>query len=259
MPPRDLHLQDLAERLAQKQAELEAARRAYDARLADLAARKTELEAQLRAVDAEIQAVGKTVPAPAAVAAAPPKPAAASAEPPSLPRLLVALVRDAGGPITVGELTEKVRGARFPTTSGNLSKMVGNKVGELVKKGLLRRAAGQRGVVLPASGARAPAAKAASDGKGGGGAAAAPRAATPARPAGKRAAGSLRELLLKLLARSTRPMKAKELAEQVLASGYQTQSKDFVNVIWVALGKMDELENVKGQGYRLKRGAARAK
>ena len=37
MPPADLLLQDLAQRLAQKQAELEAARRAYEGRLADLA------------------------------------------------------------------------------------------------------------------------------------------------------------------------------------------------------------------------------
>src|SRR5436853_588388 len=145
MPSADLQLQDLAQRLAQKQAELEEARRAYEARLAALAARKTELEAQLRVVEAEIRAVGKTAPA-----AAPGK-------------------------------------------------------------------------------------------KGGGAGKAAPTAAAPARPGGRRGMGSMRELLLKLLAKSTRPIKAKELAELAQKAGYQTQSKDFVNVSWVALGKMDDL------------------
>jgi hypothetical protein len=43
------------------------------------------------------------------------------------------------------------------------------------------------------------------------------------------------------------------LAEKALASGYQTKSKDFTNVIWVGIGKIPNVENVAGQGYRLKR------
>ncbi len=69
---------------------------------------------------------------------------------------------------------------------------------------------------------------------------------------------SLKDLLTRLLAESDRPLKARELAERALAAGYQTQSKDFVNVVWVALGKMD-VEKVPDQGYRLEKGAAKAK
>jgi hypothetical protein len=39
----------------------------------------------------------------------------------------------------------------------------------------------------------------------------------------------------------------------VLATGYESQSKDFTNLIWVTLGRMDNVENTKGQGYRLKK------
>jgi hypothetical protein len=87
-------------------------------------------------------------------------------------------------------------------------------------------------------------------------------AAPPKESAGKTAPKpggvSLRELLTRLLSESKRPLKAKELAEQALAAGYQTTSKDFVNVVWVALGKMDHLENVPGQGYRLKKRGTKA-
>ncbi len=43
------------------------------------------------------------------------------------------------------------------------------------------------------------------------------------------------------------------LAERVLTQGYQTKSKDFTSVISVSLTKMDNVENVPGQGYRLKK------
>jgi len=38
-----------------------------------------------------------------------------------------------------------------------------------------------------------------------------------------------------------------------LATGYQTKSKDFTGVVWTALGQMNNVENVKGQGWRLKK------
>ena len=31
-------------------------------------------------------------------------------------------------------------------------------------------------------------------------------------------------------------------------------SKDFTDVVWTALGQMKNVENVKGQGWRLKKG-----
>ena len=54
--------------------------------------------------------------------------------------------------------------------------------------------------------------------------------------------------------RESEPIPGRELAEKVLASGYQTKSKDFLKVIWVGVGKMDNVENVPGKGYRLKKG-----
>jgi hypothetical protein len=46
------------------------------------------------------------------------------------------------------------------------------------------------------------------------------------------------------------------LAEEALKAGYKTTSKRFVDTIWTMLGTMNNVENVKGQGYRLKRGKA---
>jgi hypothetical protein len=63
----------------------------------------------------------------------------------------------------------------------------------------------------------------------------------------------LRELVLELLRKNNRPMAAREVAEQALAAGYRTTSKDFTNVVWVALGRLNEVENLPGGGYRLKK------
>jgi hypothetical protein len=60
-------------------------------------------------------------------------------------------------------------------------------------------------------------------------------------------------ILTDLLAKSPRPLAARELARQAKALGYRTKSGDFTNVVWVMLGKMDQVENVSGQGYRLKK------
>jgi hypothetical protein len=51
----------------------------------------------------------------------------------------------------------------------------------------------------------------------------------------------------RILAGSPEPIPAGKLAEKVLASGYQTKSKDFLNAIWVGVGKMDKVENVPGK------------
>ena len=45
----------------------------------------------------------------------------------------------------------------------------------------------------------------------------------------------------------------RELAEQALAQGFQTESKDFTNVVSVTLAKMDNVKHVRDQGYRLKK------
>jgi hypothetical protein len=69
---------------------------------------------------------------------------------------------------------------------------------------------------------------------------------------------TLPAVVTKILAGSSEPISGRELAEKVLASGYQTKSKNFLNVIWVGVGKMDNVENVPGKGYRLKKGKTAA-
>jgi TolA-binding protein len=60
-------------------------------------------------------------------------------------------------------------------------------------------------------------------------------------------------IITKILAKSSHPVPAQALAEEVLARGYRTQSKDFTNMIWTAAGKMANVENVPGKGYRLRK------
>jgi hypothetical protein len=64
---------------------------------------------------------------------------------------------------------------------------------------------------------------------------------------------SFRVVLVGLLKKSKRPLAARELAEQALADGYQTKSKNLTGVVWTALGQMDNVENVPGKGWCLKR------
>jgi hypothetical protein len=63
----------------------------------------------------------------------------------------------------------------------------------------------------------------------------------------------LRGSLKNLLAKSRRALTARELADQVLASGYQTKSKNFMEVMWVALSQMKNIKKVPDKGYILKR------
>jgi hypothetical protein len=86
-------------------------------------------------------------------------------------------------------------------------------------------------------------------------------AKVPAKAAnGKTAVGAkapqkpLREVLTQILKKMGTPLTGSELAEEALKAGYRTTSKRFVDNIWTMLSHMDNVENVKGQGYRLKRG-----
>jgi hypothetical protein len=291
MPDASLPLDDLTQHIAQRQSELERLRREYEARqarLADLARRREELQGLLGQVEDDIQAVTRgavaatgttaaaAVPAPAAAGAAAPRPTLADA--------LVAVARDAGGPLTVKEFAEQLGRRQFPTASRDLTHLVKNRLGELVKRGVFRRAAGQAGLVLAAPAAGQPA-RGAPAPKGAGPAAApkakpakeAARAAPPvqspgqppltapkAKPAKEAARAApparrpgqppLRSVLTQLLQKARKPLAARELAKQVLATGYQTESKNFTDVVWTALGHLEGVENVKGQGWRLKRG-----
>lgn len=83
-----------------------------------------------------------------------------------------------------------------------------------------------------------------------------PKTKATTKPAAKRKRGqgqpTLRQLVTGILQKARKPLKSGELAEQVLATGYQTSSKNFKGVVSVLLADMDNLEHVKDQGYRFK-------
>jgi hypothetical protein len=84
----------------------------------------------------------------------------------------------------------------------------------------------------------------------------------PPAKAAKPAAGPkaqqkpLREILTEVLKKKGTPLPGSQLAKEALKAGYKTTSKRFADSVWTMLGTMDNVENVKGQGYRLKRGKA---
>jgi uncharacterized protein YhaN len=277
MPTVSVPLHDLAERIQQQEAELAKLRQELESRrgqLSELTRRKEELQAELAKVEKDIAVVGQaSVLEPTVSAAGRPRstvgskrvPATTSVSKPatkpsnglSLPSYLVELVRKAKGPITAKELTVKVVRNKFPTTSKNIDAMVKTRVHDLVKKGLLRRASDSSGLVLaqaPRSSKSAEtkvqAAMPKNEKKRANSAKAAPTM-TPAEPAKRQ---SLHEVLTHVLAKSSRPLSAQELAERVTQSGYESKSKDLKNVIWVSVGKLANVERVPGKGYQLKKG-----
>jgi hypothetical protein len=273
MTTRVIPLQTLAQRINKQQAELAQLRQEYEARQADLrryTLRKQELQTELAKVEADIRGLaqgakppvgvspsaGKAVPKPAVAKTTSGKPAAAPGQTLTLPSLLLQIVKEAKGPMTVKTLTEEAQRRNYVTTSKNLAALVDTRISEMIKKGLVRRAKNQPGVVAVPSPAKVPTAPAK---------VARPAAKKPVKktvkikaPAAKPTAGaqsgpSLTTLIEKILSKSSEPMPARELGAKVLATGYQTKSKDFTNVIWVAVAKMKNVENVAGRGYRLKK------
>ena len=270
MPTVSVPFQDLAKRIQQQEAELAKLRQELESRrgqLSELTRRKESLKAELAKVEKDIAAVGQVGVLEPTVSAARTPPSTSSKRRPtgtgvskgvSLPTYLVELVRKAKGPITAKELTAEVVRNKFPTTSKNVVSLVKTRVHDLVKKGLLRRAGDSSGLVL----AQAPrsskstetkvqAAMPKNEKKGANNSAKAAQTTTPVEPAKWR---SLHEVVTHVLAKSSRPLSAQELAEGVTQSGYESKSKDLKNVIWVSIGKMTTVERVPGKGYRLKKG-----
>jgi hypothetical protein len=252
-----ISLETLAERIAERETELQQLKREQDARqskLASLQRRKQELETRLKSVEKEIAQVavgagGKPAPAPVKAAKAPRSRRRGKRRGgKTLASFILETVRSAGGePVPVARLAEELTRHKFPTTSGNLPRLVDTRASELVRKGLLRRTPNRAGFVLAANGAAkvAPARVASPPSK---------RKKSPAKKGRSRQGISLRQMIVQILARSPQPMAARELGEKVLSRGYKTTSKDFTNVMWVALGKMDEVERAPEGGFRLKKG-----
>ncbi len=77
-----------------------------------------------------------------------PVPPASPARPQTLSSLLVQLVRQSRGPITVKRLAEKVEARSFPTRSQSVSKAVKTAAEKLVARGAFQRPVGQPGAMM---------------------------------------------------------------------------------------------------------------
>jgi hypothetical protein len=272
-------LDDLAQRIRQQEAQLQDLRRELETRqqqLSQLSQRREQLLTQLQQVDAEI--AGITSGAPAArsggkqsasksartvVLGRQPNGNGAAARPAGEPRprgtrgtsqgrsdsradqltltdLIVSLLREAGRPLTVKELGQELKRRRFQSKSSNFSKMLGVRTRELKLKGILQPAVGQPGYVLAQSTSNKKHKRAQP----------LHRKTRPQQTVKQR---PLREVLIQILKKSTRPLTGSELAAEALKAGYHSTSKNFVDVVWVAMSSLKNVERVPNQGYRLKK------
>jgi hypothetical protein len=168
--------------------------------------------------------------------------------------LILEVVRGASGPVTVKVLTEEAGRRGFADSSRNLANLVKFHVQQLKKKGRLASAEGQPGYVLAHAddGTGVPAKRSrptAGSRKGA-------RKAARSTASGKRGQQPpLRVVLTELLQKARQPLTGGELAEQVAATGYQTKRKSLKDNVWAMLAVMDNVENLPGKGYRLKKKA----
>jgi uncharacterized protein YhaN len=276
-------LDDLAQRISQQEAQLQALRRELETRqgqLAELTQRKQQLLTQLQRIDAEIAAIatgaravktsrakpGTAKPARTVVIGGQPAANGAAAQQaegkpqsrgaprdgkgrrdgragqPSLPDLIVILLREAGRPLTVKELGQEIKRRGFRSQSSNFPKMLGVRVRELKRKGVLRGAVGQSGFVL----AQTTNGKMQKDAQ-------PVHRNTKSRQQKSVKQLPLREVLTQILKKSTKPMTGSQLAAEAVKAGYHSTSKNFVEVVWVAMNNLKNVEHVPNRGYRLKK------
>ena len=217
------------------------------------------MKTQLGQIDAEIQAVGwgetdlSSREIPSSRPAAPTrngKPARRQ----KLADVLVEMVGQAKGPITARQMAEKVIAMKFPTTSQDIPTLVKTRVHELVAKGIFQRANDLPGVVLarPRRDQTSQPANGTISKMKGKKSVVSPRTTSQVERNGRKKV-SLRSVLSKLLAKSRLPLNMHQLAEQAQAQGYPTKSKDFPTVVRLILRTMDNVANIPGKGYRLKK------
>jgi hypothetical protein len=286
-------LEVLQQQITRRESELNALRQELENRqkqLTSLTSRKEDLLAQLHQVEADIAALTShsarqaTVPPKRTVVIEPSSPAAAAAAAqPKLADLIVTMLREAGKALTSRELRAEALRRGYQSSSRNLVKTIEVRIRDLKQQGVVRRASGQPGYILARSGggvkartaARSPSPSSKRREK------ATPptdQSANPASASKKRnSAGTktaksakatgvvgrgqqppLREVLTKLLQKSTKLLSGSELAEQALAAGYRTNSKKFVGVVSAALTEMGNVEHVPEKGYRLKKSKAKS-
>jgi len=275
-------LNDLARHISNQEAELQKLRREFEDRqrkLASLTQRKEALQTQLRQIEVETAALVAGAPRKTSDPRSKPTKAAKgrparnskghSAKPPApsknstgnvgltLPHLIVRIIQEARGPLSVSQIAKEALRRGFTSSSGNFQKMVAIRVHELRRKGALRPADGQAGFVLGKSSSNKAAStrssaltkKSSSDGT--------PAGWKNSKPSQGNHQGeqpSLRSVLTTLLERSKGPLLVRDLAKRALATGYHSASKDFENVVQVTIGRIDGIVNVPGKGYRLKKG-----
>jgi hypothetical protein len=258
-----LSLDAIQEHIAQKDSELRTLRREFEARqnrLQALSKRKLELHDQLGRIESKIAAatVGAKRPTtglrPVTKTAA--KKPTSEALPLTLAGLIVEILQDARRALTVQQMTDAVRKRRFPTKSKVLHKLVGKNAYMMATKGTLDRTKTYPAAfrvsketgksVLASATKRAGTARPTTKHK------------PPIRVAAKSASGPnaqtpLKQLLERFLQKSAKPRTGGELAKEALQAGYRTTSKHFVDSVWTALANMKNVENIKGEGYRLKK------
>ena len=159
MPTFSLHA--IEQRIAERDSELQALRRELEARrnrLQALTQRKEELQAKLQQVEVEMAGVAAGAKRPPAGArkAASKKPtskpsSAGNLSRPSLPSLLVSVIRSAGRPLTAKHLVKEVKRRGFKSSSAQFTKMVEARLWDLKKRGVVQRAADQPGYILAPS------------------------------------------------------------------------------------------------------------
>src|SRR5262249_14704008 len=145
-------------------------------------------------------------------------------------------------PMTVKKLSEELNRRKFKTSSRNLPAVVKNNIHHLVHRSLMRRVSRKKGYTLGTSIPQTAAAPATT---------AAPGVSRngAVRGKGKGQKLPLHAVLTNVLAKSNKPLSARELADQALAGGYKTKSKNFMDIMWVVLGQMKNLKRVPGEGY----------
>jgi len=277
-------LTDLQQRIAARERELQALRQELESRqghLTELTRRKEELHRQLQKVEEEITALAAATPTkkgrPRTVAPTTPptpEPAASIKGQPRLGELILTMLRETNGPRTARQLSEEARQRGYQSQSRAPVNSVEKRLQYLKSQGIVRRASGQRGYVLVSSAGSAgqgksnkrqsaqtntrkeamKPAKTASVPKDRGGEGSSSSGATrTAKPGSPGEQPPLREVLTGILKNSRKPLSTRELSEQILASGYRTDSEKFVKVVGSMLGKMANVEHVADQGYRLKK------
>jgi hypothetical protein len=275
-------LNDLARRISNQEVELQKLRREFEERqrkLASLTKRKEALQAQLRQIEAESAAlvtgvpkkstVGRLTPAKATKSQSTRNAKTSSAKSPAssrsstgktgltLPDLIVRIIQEASGALGISQIAKEALRRGFTSTSGNFPKMVAVRIHDLRRKGVLRPADGQAGFVLgKSSGKQAVSARSSALPKksSSNGTPVGWKNSKPSQGNHKSEQPSLRSVLTTLLERSKGPLLVRDLAKRALATGYRSASKDFENVVQVTVGRMDDLVNVPGKGYRLKKG-----